>query len=126
MKEPTLDEFLVQGEKAWPKNSWVKEPGFTKLYVRLSKRSLEGGLRLMIDLSNLTARHPGKGTFTRLVARLRAQYPEMGIYVECVLEPRFAVRLVSKLGFKVSPFDERSFYLFGTSQRSPSPKQRTY
>ena len=111
MKKPTLDEFLAQGKNAWPKNSWVKEPGFKNLYVRISKRSLEGRLRPMIDLADITASRPGKGTFTRLVERLRVQYPMMGIYVESVLEPRFAVMLVNRLGFKANLTDGRSFYL---------------
>ena len=111
MKKPTLDEFLAQGETAWPKNAWVKESGFKSLYVRLSKKSLEGGYWPMIDLSNITASRPGRGAFTRLVARLRVQYPTLGIYVESVLEPRFAVMLEARLGFKANPIDERSFYL---------------
>ena len=111
MKKPPLDEFLAQGENTWPKNSWVKETGFKNLYVRLSQRYLEGEMRPVIDLASIEATKPGRGTFTRLVERLRSQHPTKSIYVECVLQPRFSEMLVSRLGFKVSPTDERSYYL---------------
>jgi deoxyribodipyrimidine photolyase-like uncharacterized protein len=111
MKKPTLDEFISQGDEAWPKNSWIRESGFKSLYIRLSKRHLEGELRSVIDLANITASRPGSGTFTRLVARLRVQYPTLGIYIECVQQPRFSVMLVNRLGFKVNPLDGSSYYL---------------
>jgi hypothetical protein len=114
MPLPTLDEFLPQAGKGWPRNSYVKEPGFSELYVRVSRRFLEGSCHEMIDLARVEAKEPGSGAFTRLVARLREQYPKSGIYVECVLNPRFSVMLIDRLGFKVNPSDESSFYLLGS------------
>ena len=89
MKKPTLDEFIIRAQRSWPRNAHVKEPGFTSLYVRVSRRSLEGRLRPMIDLAEIVARYPGRGTF----------------------EPRFSVMLVSRLRFKANPIDRSSYYL---------------
>jgi hypothetical protein len=114
MPLPTLDEFLSKAGKSWPRNSYVREPGFSELYVRVSRRYFEGSCYDVIDLAKIEAEEPGSGAFTRLVARLREQYPTKGIYVECVLNPRFSVMLVGRLGFKVNPTDESSFYLLGS------------
>jgi hypothetical protein len=100
----TLDEFIAQAlskRKGWPSNGYVDEPGFDSLYVRLAKRSIEGEMRWMIDLASAQATKPGSGAFTSLVVRIQMQYPEFGIFAECVLNPRLHGRLL-KLGFVAS------------------------
>lgn len=106
---PKLDAFITQAlSKDWPANSYVKEPGFSSLYVRVAKRYIEGEMLTTIDLANMTASRPGKGAFTKLVERLSSQY-KLIIYVECVLNHRLIGKLV-RMGF-LQHNDSNSYYL---------------
>ena len=105
---PTLDAFITHALTKRPTNSYVKEPGFSSLYVRVAKRYIEGKMQTTIDLANMTASRPGNGAFTRLVERLRIQY-DLIIYVECVLNPRLPAKL-ERMGF-VQHNDSDSYYL---------------
>jgi hypothetical protein len=103
---PTLDEFLSQGEGR-PRNAYVREPGFEKLYVRIGHRYLQGKRRVTLDIANVVAEKPGSGVFTRLVERLNKEYPNVGIFVESVLNTRFHNKLY-ELGFYfVGPIPEQ-------------------
>ena len=107
---PKLDAFIAQAlTKDWPANSYVREPGFSSLYVRVAKRYIDGEMQTTIDLANMTASRPGNGAFTRLVERLMAQY-RLIIYVECVLNPRLAAKLI-RMGFVQHKHDSSSYYL---------------
>ena len=102
MKLPTLDNFLKQAQTCvFSANSYVTEPGFAHLYVRFCKRRYieDGYVDNVFDLANLKASTPGNGAFSALVERLRRDYPNMGLYVECVLNPRFGQKL-ERMGFK--------------------------
>lgn len=101
MKQPTLDEFIAAyGTRTYTSNAYVKEKGFKFLYVRMSPRLFrEGPADPTLDLANLEARRPGKGTFKRLVTRLRQQYPHMTLFVESVMLQRFRDGLL-RMGFK--------------------------
>lgn len=90
IQNPTLREFL-DGSKP---NAYVQHPGFSYLYVRSTQRF---GVET-IDLANLEADVPGNGAFTQLVKHLRSSYPDLGIYVESVLNTRF-IRKLTALGF---------------------------
>lgn len=90
VQEPTLHEFLASSKR----NAYVRHPGFSRLYVRSTRRF---GAEV-IDLANLEAEIPGNGAFTALVAHIRTTYPDLGIYVECVLTERFGEGLLA-LGF---------------------------
>lgn len=107
---PTLDEFVNATESSRFANSYVREPGFDALYVRISLRRFpeRNELIKVLDIANIEATNPGQGNFTRLVERLHSLH---NIYVESVLNPRFERRLI-KLGFtqelnRIPP----SFYL---------------
>ena len=39
MRKPTLHQFIT--ESRWPANAYVREPGFSHMYVRCSRRILE-------------------------------------------------------------------------------------
>lgn len=102
----TLDEFIrsrIDGT-VWPRNAYVEETGFSALYVRVTERLIEGQVRKpVLDLAALSAESPGKGTFTTLVARVRKDWPTLGLFVECVQTRRFGEKLIT-LGFRlVSP-----------------------
>jgi hypothetical protein len=112
---PTLDAFITQALTKRPTNSYVKEPGFSSLYVRVANRYIEGKMQATIDLANMTASRPGNGAFTRLVERLMSQY-EMIIYVECVLNPRLPSKLV-KIGF-IRHNNSNNYYLLPKKELS--------
>jgi hypothetical protein len=107
----TLDEFLETklNASAWPNNAYVKEPKFTYLYVRRSRRYIgDRCYEPVLDIARVEARKPGKGAFTALVKRLRAKHPELPLFVECVLNKRFRAKLEA-LGFKrLNPDDDFS------------------
>jgi len=102
MKMQTLDEFIVGSTTNWPNNAWVRERGFESLYVRVARRHL--------DIANVTARKPGRGTFTKLLQRLKKDYPHLTIFVESALEQRFRNKLV-KWGFVEREGEPHNFYL---------------
>lgn len=108
---PTLEEFLSDwATKKWPKNSYVTSPGFRTLYVRVSSRRIPDlGLVSMVDLANAEAEVPGAGAFTRLIAQLRRDYPQLGIFAESVLNPRLERKLLG-MGF-TQYRNENSYYL---------------
>jgi len=86
----TLRTFLNGARR----NAYVTYPGFASLYVRHTQRF---GFETL-DVANLEAKQPGRGAFTRLVKHVRKTYPRMGIYVECVMNERFEVKLAA-MGF---------------------------
>jgi hypothetical protein len=96
----TLDEF-IQNTKFFPNSAWVKEIGFSGLYVRKTQRVLDGMLyNNVLDLANISASKPGNGAFTKLVERLCKEYPHLTLYVENVMEPERFGRKLIELGFK--------------------------
>jgi len=87
-----LDEFIAPRLKdiwMFPRNQYVEHPGWKSLYVRVSQRLVDHGMRTVIDLANIESDEPGRGAFRELVAHLRKTYPDFPIYVEQVLTPRF-------------------------------------
>jgi hypothetical protein len=105
-----IDQFIEAARDAWPHNAWIKQPDFRHLYVRLSKRLLENQMIETIDLLTIEAQEPGNGAFTSLVAHLRKTYPKSAIFVENVLNDRFASKLL-ELGFKSHPTLSRCCYV---------------
>jgi hypothetical protein len=95
---PTLDEFIARGPNKWPLNSYVREKGFKFLYVRWGRHSIGGELFVCLDLANAEVKHPGKGTFKKLITRLRSEYPEVNLYLENVLNEKLLPGL-PRLGF---------------------------
>jgi len=102
-KPLTLDRFLARqlGEPdLMMHNAHLEEPGFTTLYVRYLQHAIFGRSRgPMLDLASITVSEPGKGTFTKLVKRIRATYPNLSIRVENALEERFQ-KYLTKNGFQ--------------------------
>lgn len=103
---PTLDEFIAE---AYPRlaahriasRSHVREPGFEKLYVRMTKHAVHGELQWpVLDLADITVEPSlrGKGHFTRLLRTLKTNHPRLHLYVENTFEPRFAAHL-ARIGF---------------------------
>lgn len=80
----------------------MEVPGFDSLYVRKGPRLFHdvGMVHRVLDLASIcvVSTQRGKGLFTSLVTSLRTEYPELTLYVENVLNPRFAAYL-PKIGF---------------------------
>lgn len=96
----TLDELIKKSQDdGWRSNSWVEHEGFKYMYVRVTKRYIEGKFVDTIDLANIEAEHPGNGAFRNLILHLTNSWPQYIIYVESVLEDRFRKGLL-RMGFK--------------------------
>lgn len=121
MKAQTLSDFLSaelpryeDSTARWrPVRAYLKEPGFAVLYVRISMRLVEGVKFLPVfDIANVEAKKKSKGTFTRLVKRVRKQYPALPIFVESVLTDRF-VKKLERMGFEnIGPEFAPSLFLY--------------
>lgn len=105
MKRPTLDEFLTKS--LMPANQYVSERGWRTLYVRRMRHLLGDRVQETIDLANIAAKVAGKGTFKKLVRKLRRKWPELTIYVENVITFQFRDGL-RRMGFAENG---SSFYL---------------
>lgn len=99
----TLDEFIAEPRT---RNEYVREKGMRDLYVRIGSRPIitedaSYPRARMLDLANITVAEGqrGRGNFTRMIQRLRRDYPTLPLYVECVQLPRFRRKLES-MGFK--------------------------
>ena len=116
---PTLDEFLKKRKTGsyLPSNSYVIEQGFASLYVRLTTRYIHHRTYdPVLDIANVESEQPGKGTFTKLIERLRREYPHLGLYVESVLNVGFRGKLLS-LGFEyVGPHTDSPCYFLTPTQ----------
>lgn len=89
------------------------------LYVRKSKRFLEGKIYNCFDLARILVYEPnrGKGIFTKFYKELVSTYPEMNIFVESILNERFAERL-KFLGLKEKRYYEQlDMYLIQNKQQ---------
>jgi hypothetical protein len=107
-----LDEFIIQALQNGTYNAYVDEPGFDTLYVRVAKRYIDNVYIQTIDLANIIASNPGEGMFSKLVIKLRNKYPDLTIFVECVLTSRFANKLIS-MGFVEVKNQPSNFYYVG-------------
>lgn len=113
---PSLDAFIrktLDRGNPFGSNSWVTEAGFDALYVRIGTRFVNSErLWPVLDLANIAADNPGGGAFTALCARLRKEWPQLHLFVESVLNDRFASYL-ERTGFvKLNPnIYGRSFFL---------------
>lgn len=94
-----LDDFIEKSFPGGRGNAYVTFPGFTTLYVRVSRRYIDGELVRTIDLSSLEARHKGKGSFRKLFSHLISKWPDVTIFVENVLTNQFSDGLL-RMGFK--------------------------
>ena len=94
-----LSEFIEQARKGGRRNMHVRFPGFDTLYVRWSVRTLDGfEASPCLDLSSASATYPGNGAFTKLYRYLRIFHPDLWLFAENVLTPRFRKSL-ERMGF---------------------------
>lgn len=86
----TLSEFL-DGKGRFT-GEIINHPAFDYLYCRFWKHIGK------FTIANITANHPGKGSFTSLLGLLESREDVKSIVVESVLTERFKVKLLA-LGF---------------------------
>lgn len=83
-----LSVFLNSKER----NSWIDIHPFN-IYIRKSKRYWCDSYYSVLDISSISvidSKYYGKGHFTKLIFAIEGFKPLNGIYIENVLEPRFA------------------------------------
>jgi hypothetical protein len=100
-----LKEFLKKASESnrTQSRAHLQEPGFSELYVRYnSKRFINNTwVSPILDLASIEVptHQRCKGLFTKLVKRIRKEYPELHLFVESVLTPRFEKKLEA-MGFQ--------------------------
>lgn len=108
-KLPTLAEFIASYEFGYHKRSYVRERGFSSLYVRIGPRILEEKrIERVLDLAaaEVPEYRRGKGILTKLLQKLRTEYPDLPLYLENVQSERLAY-FYRRLGFKeINPRSE--------------------
>lgn len=106
----TLNQFISDRLSS---SAYVKSAGFTHLFVRKGPRYLNHiKYDNVIDIANIRADTPGKGTFSELSDELHQR--GFYLYVESVLNERFCGKLL-RMGYtQVADRDPPSFYLFAT------------
>lgn len=122
MRLKTLDEFIADRNDPLLRGgarAYIREPGFSSLYVRMGPRTLNGTAhRVVLDLASIEVEEDlrGRGILTALIERLQAV--GIIIYVESVVNDRLAAWL-PRNGFAVSEIDRsgRSFFRLPPKER---------
>jgi len=86
-KYSPIKEFIDQ-RKTFPLNNWFYLEGIS-IYIRKSKRLIEGNLVDCIDVASVNVVNKGRGEFTNFLDWLISSYSsDFIIFVESVLEER--------------------------------------
>ena len=105
MKTMTIDQ-LVKLDRY---RSWLYEPGFFALYVRVGPWPIMGKVHdKVIQLASFEVEDKGKGVFTRFAKKIESY--GLPIFIENVLNERFA-KYLPKIGFtKINFGDDRDIF----------------
>ena len=79
-----IGEWIFSNQK----NGWFEADGI-KIYLRKSKRQLDGRLVPSIDIASIEVYQPGKGLGTRLIDWIHEHNPYHMTLIESILEDRF-------------------------------------
>lgn len=101
---PTIFEFIEKQKRdsyyRINANGYVKAEGFKSVYVRFGPKYIDYRYYTdVLDLANIVADRPRKGSFNKLVEIIKQRYPTVSIYVENVIDPEFGNALIRK-GFE--------------------------
>jgi hypothetical protein len=101
-----IDRFLKGAER----NKWISDDSM-EIYIRKSKRFIEGELRDFFDFAtiNLDESIRGQKVFTNLLDSFIRKYPH-NIYVESIQSPA-VTHIIKKFGFKETELDNSCMYL---------------
>lgn len=80
-----LKEFM--NKNSFPRNKWIYSDNM-KIYVRKSKRFIEGELRDFLDLATIEVEPKGEGLFTKLLNEIEKTFPNTNLYLESILNDR--------------------------------------
>ncbi len=81
-----IDKFLLDSSTVPRISQWI-DTNELHLYIRKSKRFLEGRWVTVIDIASITVAKPGKGYFKNLLAYLQKSCLDNGLYIESVVNP---------------------------------------
>lgn len=108
-KYSPIKEFLDARERC-PPNKWFYLEDIN-LYLRKSKRMIEGELTFCVDIASVSVEHKGQGEFSRFLDWLISNYSESSvIFVESVLENRLN-NFLERKGFKRTQGEDNNFWL---------------
>lgn len=101
-----IGKFLKGPER----NKWISD-GMVEIYIRKSKRFIEGKLQDFFDFSTINIEESirGQKVFTNLLENFISKYPH-NIYVESILNPAVS-HILKKFGFKETELDSSNMYL---------------
>lgn len=111
-EEYNYDEFFDELNffmKSDLRNKWLYTDGF-KMYVRKSKRYINGDTIQFLDIASIEAKEMGTGIFTKILNQILIKYPQLNLFVEFILNDRL-YNFLKKYNFKTSPSDKYSMYL---------------
>jgi len=102
-----IDKFLKGPER----NKWISD-GMVEIYIRKSKRFIEGSMQDFFDFAtiNIDESIRGQKVFTNLLENFIKKYPH-NIYVESIQNPA-VFHILKKFGFKETELDNTCMYLF--------------
>ena len=85
--------------KSKNRNQWLDD-GVIKLYIRKSKRFINGEFIDFIDIANISVdeNHQNVGIFREFMSLLISKYPHVNIYVESILNS-YVTKVLTKLDF---------------------------
>lgn len=106
IKQKSIQPLIDFGSrfKKWPIAEWIKLPDFYMvIYVRVSKRVIEGKQVITLDLANFEIQedHQRKGLFTEFLEQTEkyAKNANMCVFIECVHNEHLRAFLTRK-GYK--------------------------
>lgn len=110
-----LANFIENSDKV--RNLWLQDE-LMAVYVRRSRRFIDGSLRTGLDIANIEVYDRGKGTFTRFLRHAVCINPWEYTFAESLQEPRL-VSFFLRNGW-VPVDDGNSFFLRGPNALTDS------
>jgi hypothetical protein len=102
-----LDKFLNSSIR----NQYIGDENIS-IYIRKSKRSIDGKLIDFLDIANISIdeKIQGKKVFTNLIQTIISKYPNTNIFVESILNPAVET-VLNKFSFKRKSGPDNNMYL---------------
>ncbi len=104
-------EFIefIQNCKGYSK-TWIHLPQFKSCCVKFIPRLIDNELKdNVITIAYIEAEEKGNGAFSSFAEYFQKEYPHLILYMECVINPRFASKL-EQLGFhKIEFFKPQNY-----------------
>ena len=101
------------------RNKWLKDR-YLRVYVRKSRRMIEGDFLSALDIASIQATFPGKGHGTKFLMEAERISPFAVTFVECVHNERFRGWLVRN-GWARVPGEEENFWKKSPCKTSSKP-----